>query len=92
METTLEQDRSIGCILGAFVGDSLGSYFEFKHGEQNEREVEKYMRMEGGGTYRLASGQITDDSELAICLMRGLIDGNGKLNTAIIAKYYSEWC
>ena len=84
----LEQDRSIGCILGAFVGDSLGSYLEFKLGVQKEEEVEKCMRMEGGGTYNLAPGQITEDSELAMCLMRGIIDGKGKLNTAHIVKYY----
>ena len=50
------------------------------------------MNMEGGGTHRLAPGQITDDSELAMCLMRGLSDGNGKLNTAHIVKYYGKWC
>ena len=25
-------DRSVGCIFGAFTGDSLGSYLEFKTG------------------------------------------------------------
>ena len=34
------------------------------------------MRMPGGGPFRLAPGQITDDSELAMCLMWGLIEGN----------------
>jgi ADP-ribosylglycohydrolase len=29
--------------------------------------------MPGGGPFRLASGQITDDSELASCLMWGII-------------------
>ena len=50
------------------------------------------MNMEGGGTHRLAPGQITEDSEMAMCLMRGLIDGDGKLNTAHIVKYYGKWC
>ena len=44
--------------------------------------------MEGGGCWALAPGQLTDDSELAMCLMRGLIDGDGKLNSAQICKYY----
>lgn len=34
------QDRSVGCILGAFIGDSLGSYLEFCKGVQKESEVE----------------------------------------------------
>ena len=47
--------------------------------------------MEGGGCWALAPGQITDDSELAMCLMHGLVEGNGKLNTANIVKYYGQW-
>lgn len=26
------EDRAFGCILGAFVGDALGTYLEFKTG------------------------------------------------------------
>ena len=47
--------------------------------------------MEGGGPWSLEPGQFTDDSELAMCLMRGLIDGKGKLNTAHICNYYGQW-
>ena len=32
------------------------------------------MTMPGGGPWRVAAGQITDDSELAMCLMRGILD------------------
>ena len=49
------------------------------------------MKMEGGGTWNLAPGQITDDSELAMCLMRGLVEGKGKLNTGCIVKNYGKW-
>ena len=34
------------------------------------------MNMPGGGPFKLGSGQITDDSELAMCLMTGLIEPN----------------
>ena len=37
------------------------------------------MSMPGGGPFGLAPGQITDDSELAMSLMWGLIEGNKKL-------------
>ena len=49
------------------------------------------MRMEGGGCWGLAPGQITDDSELAMCLMRGLISGKGKLDASHICKNYGLW-
>ena len=30
---TDEMKACFGCILGAFIGDSLGSFREFKHGD-----------------------------------------------------------
>ena len=32
------------------------------------------MKMPGGGPWKLFTGQITDDSELAMCMMEGLIE------------------
>ena len=34
------------------------------------------MSMPGGGPHKVAPGQVTEDSELAMCLMWGLIEGN----------------
>ena len=55
--------------------------------------------MPGGGPHGVQPGQITDDCELAMCLMWGLIKGNQKcenlkenvLNTFAIASYYGMW-
>ena len=85
------EDRSYGCMLGAFIGDSIGQYLEFEKGVQKKEKVDLGMSMPGGGTWNLAPGQITDDSELAMCQLRGLVEGNGILNTACIAKYYGQW-
>ena len=38
------------------------------------------MDMPGGGCFNVSPGQVTDDSELAMCLMRGLLAGEGKLD------------
>jgi ADP-ribosylglycohydrolase len=32
------------------------------------------MNMNGGGPFKLFGGQVTDDSELATCMMLGLIN------------------
>jgi len=42
--------------------------------------------MSGGGKFNLARGQITDDSELALSLMRALIEAKGIFDLDIIAK------
>ena len=62
------------------------------------------MKMNGGGPFELYSGQVTDDSELAMCLLHALICeeipedveleklGTGqKFYVDNIAKYYRSW-
>lgn len=72
------EDRAYGCILGAFIGDSCGSYHEFS--EEVIKDMNKCMKMPGGGPHKVGSGQITDDSELAMCSMWALIKGEGCLD------------
>ena len=52
--------------------------------------------MPGGGPFKLESGQPTDDSELAMCLLDGIIDSNedgasGVLDINKIALRYKQW-
>jgi ADP-ribosylglycohydrolase len=47
--------------------------------------------MPGGGTFNLVPGQVTDDSEIALCLANGLILGEGTLNLDHIAAQYRDW-
>ena len=60
-------------------------------GVQSAEAVAQCMKMAGGGCWGLAPGQITDDSELAMCLMHGLIEGNGQLDANLITKQYGMW-
>ena len=64
---SLEQKASLGSMLGAFIGDSIGSLVEFRRGVIPRNEVDLALTMPGGGHWKLAPGQITDDSELAMC-------------------------
>ena len=34
------------------------------------------MKMPGGGPHKVGPGQVTDDSELAMCLMQAIIESN----------------
>lgn len=61
--------------------------------------MEKCMQMPGGGPHKIGAGQITDDSEMALCLMKGIIDSNQnkqnnqdlELNMDCIAFQYAKW-
>lgn len=71
-----EDDKAYGAILGAFIGDSCGSYHEFSKRQLNDNEMNECMMMPGGGPHKVAPGQVTNDSELALCLMNSIIESN----------------
>ena len=67
------EDRAFACIVGAFVGDACETVFEFQKEVIDEKRMAECMQMNGGGPFELYGGQVTDDSELAMCLLHGLI-------------------
>ena len=73
-------DRAMGCILGALLGDAMGTVLEFSQTVINKESVRWAMGLPGGGPHGVAPGQITDDGELTLSLLNGLIKGRGKLN------------
>jgi ADP-ribosylglycohydrolase len=81
-------DKALGSVVGAFIGDSIGSYLEFKT-HVTEEEVEHALTMPGGGPFDLIPGQVTDDSELALALARAL--ATGEFDVDSIAEQYREW-
>ena len=70
--------RAYGAVIGAFVGDAAGAVLEFNKRRISEEDVEWALRMEGGGENDMGGGQITDDSEMAMCIMHGLSDGSSE--------------
>ena len=86
-----------GLIVGAWIGDAVGTTYEFKTKEEiSEREVNNnYKKVPGGGYWEVGPGQITDDSELAISLMNGISNGynksKGSLNYQNVAVEYANW-
>ena len=68
-----EEDRAYGAIIGAFIADSCGSYYEFSKKKLNDNEMDECMRMPGGGPHKVDPGQVTDDSELSMCLLNSIV-------------------
>ncbi len=89
---------SFGLVIGAAIGDSIGSFVEFDPKPSNAN-IEKAMQMPGGGYWEtnITSGQVTDDTELALSLAYGLNDfvklkpQNQQFDINSIAKRYREW-
>ena len=87
------QERIEGCMWGLMCGDAIGAPVEFK----NPDELEE--RHPGGvkgivhcwdDLRDLQLGQITDDSEMAICLLQSLVD-EGRYDAAAVRRNYVDW-
>ena len=83
-------DAGLGCLLGACVGDAAGATLEFMDHDPTEQEVEHALTMPGGGIWKVAPGQITDDCELGLCLARALADSK-EFSLEQIAQSYAAW-
>jgi len=66
-------DRFAGCLLGLAAGDALGTALEFA----SPGTFEPITDMVGGGPFRLAPGEWTDDTSMALCLADSLLAREG---------------
>ena len=82
----------MGSILGAFIGDSAGAVLEFIGRQITDDDVKEALEFNGGGYFNVDKGQITDDSEMALAMMRGLINSEESfVDQKKIAQEYVNW-
>jgi ADP-ribosyl-[dinitrogen reductase] hydrolase len=84
------RDRFRGALLGLAAGEALGAPAEFLTAEQ---VVEKYgviTEMLGGGVYDLAPGQVTDATEMMLCLAESLAE-HGEFEPEDIMARLGAW-
>lgn len=83
-------DTATGVLLGLACGDALGRPVEFRsagwiadhHGEVTE--------MLGHGTHGQPAGTVTDDTDLALCIARSLVEREA-FDGQDIAERFREW-
>jgi ADP-ribosylglycohydrolase len=86
-------DRARGALLGLAVGDALGTTFEFEHLEQPAYPAlatGPATDVVGAGPFDLVAGQVTDDTQLAVCLARSLV-AMRRLDADDLARRYVAW-
>ncbi|WP_301102482.1 ADP-ribosylglycohydrolase family protein [Propionivibrio sp.] len=79
-----------GAMIGALAGDAAGATLEFLGRKPFAAEVENAMRMVGGGIWKTAPGQVTDDGELTLALALGLA-GQSAYDRNRVARAYRHW-
>jgi ADP-ribosyl-[dinitrogen reductase] hydrolase len=82
-----------GCLLGLAVGDALGTTLEFTTPACPafpQKATGPHRAMTGGGPFRVAPGQVTDDTMMAACLARSLHEC-GRFDACDVARRYARW-
>lgn len=80
------QARYRGALIGLAAGDALGTPLEFTR----PGSFTPVTDMIGGGPFRLAPGQWTDDTSMALCLAESLVECAG-FDAADQMRRYLRW-
>lgn len=84
------RDQYHGVMLGMAAGDALGATVEFRTPDQIAAEYGVHREIVGGGWLGLTPGEITDDTQMALCIARSLIE-LGRFDAIDVAARFVEW-
>ena len=84
------RSRGLGAYLGLAVGDALGATVEFMTPREIAHRYGRHRDIVGGGWLRLAAGQVTDDTGMALALGASIIE-HGDVDAAAVAGAFSDW-
>ncbi len=87
MLTFAQTDRAIGAVLGTAAGDALGAGYEFGPALPDDAVV----TMKGGGGFAWAPGEWTDDTSMAVPILRELAAGANLLDAATQNRIVAAW-
>ncbi|PXW94361.1 ADP-ribosyl-[dinitrogen reductase] hydrolase [Sphaerotilus hippei] len=87
-------DRALGAYLGLALGDALGATVEFMTAGEIAARHGVHRQISGGGWLKLAPGQVTDDTTMALALGDALIEGRHSgagFETRRVADHFVRW-
>lgn len=67
------RDRARAAFIGMAIGDALGATVEFMTASEIATKYGTFRDIIGGGWLRLKPGQVTDDTEMALCIARAIV-------------------
>ena len=84
------QSRARGAFLGLAIGDALGAPVEFMTRGEIRDKYGVLKEMVGGGWLRLKPGQVTDDTDMSLCIARAIV-GAGQWSLTGVADNLAGW-
>ncbi|MDF2629805.1 MAG: putative dinitrogenase reductase activating glycohydrolase, partial [Symbiobacteriaceae bacterium] len=86
-----EAGRYLGAMLGLACGDALGVTLEFmSRSEIRRRFPEGHRDIIGGGPFRFAPGEWSDDTAMALAVARGIIESPADPVDAV-GRHFQSW-
>lgn len=83
-------DRARAALFGVAVGDALGATTEFMTPAQIRDRYGVLREIVGGGWLKLSPGQVTDDTEMTLCVARGIVRSK-RWDLLPIADRFARW-
>lgn len=84
------KERARAAFIGMAIGDALGATVEFMTAPEIAAKYGVFKEITGGGWLRLKPGQVTDDTEMAVCIARAIINSQGWALEAIAGEF-ARW-
>jgi len=82
--------RARAAFVGLAVGDALGATVEFFTASEVRAQFGVHRNIVGGGWLRLHPGEVTDDTEMSLCIARAITD-SGAFSRRAIADRFAAW-
>ena len=82
--------RIAGALFGVAVGDAIGGPVEFMNPEQIAAKYGRLDRMVGGGWLSLKPGEITDDTQMTVCVAEGIVEAP-EAPVEAVGRRFIEW-
>ncbi len=79
-----------GAFVGLAIGDAFGATCEFMTPREIKQRYGVHKKMIGQGWLYLKPGQVTDDTEMSLCIARAIKQSDG-WNLRAIADEFANW-
>jgi len=83
-------EKAKGAFVGLAVGDALGATCEFMTPQEIKLRYGVHKQIIGKGWLYLRAGQVTDDTEMSICIGRAIQKSQG-WDLGAVAEEFANW-
>lgn len=83
--------RAEAAYLGLALGDALGATVEFLTPREIKYQYGIHREIRGGGWLNIKSGQVTDDTTMALALGAAILADGGEVRALSCARAFDAW-